>query len=144
MALLDLPWMLTTFSIARLNVDGSRNLWLVATTGILVEPYLYEQGRYSEAEPSYERSLTIRERQLGADHPDIAQNLNNLAGLYCSQGSYSEAEPLYERSLKITETSLGVAHPHTMTVRKNYVDCLKALTNSLMTSNFPTVDFSID
>lgn len=102
MDLLDLPWMLATFSVARLKVNGSRNLWLVATTGILVEPYLYEQGRYSRA------------------------------------------EPLYERSLKITETLLAIAHPHTMTVRQNYVDCLQAMTNSLMTSNFPTIDFGID
>ncbi|MFZ4557221.1 MAG: tetratricopeptide repeat protein [Pseudanabaena sp.] len=33
----------------------------------------------------------MRERQLGADHPDVASSLNNLAGLYESQGKYSEA-----------------------------------------------------
>jgi len=44
---------------------------------------LYQsQGRYSEAEPLYGRSLSIREQQLGADHPDVATSLNNLAALY--------------------------------------------------------------
>jgi hypothetical protein len=30
---------------------------------------------------------------LGADHPDTAESLNNLAALYESQGRYSEAAP---------------------------------------------------
>ena len=37
------------------------------------------QGRYAEAEPLYKRSLAIREKALGPDHPDVAQSLNNLA-----------------------------------------------------------------
>jgi tetratricopeptide (TPR) repeat protein len=69
------------------------------------------QGRYSEAEPLYGRSLSIVEQQLGADHPDVAASLNNLAGLYKSQGRYSEAEPLYGRSLSIREQQLGADHP---------------------------------
>jgi tetratricopeptide (TPR) repeat protein len=71
----------------------------------------YDQGRYSEAEPLYLRSLNIYEHQLGSDHLDIAQSLNNLAALYQSQGRYSEAEPLYLRSLNIYEHQLGFNHP---------------------------------
>jgi tetratricopeptide (TPR) repeat protein len=48
---------------------------------------------------------------LGANHPDVAQNLNNLALLYRLQGRYSEAEPLYGRSLSIKEQQLGADHP---------------------------------
>ena len=71
-----------------------------------------DQGKYSEAEPLYLRSLEIYERQLGADHPDVATNLNNLAALYRAQGKYSEAEPLYLRSLEIRERQLGEDHPN--------------------------------
>ena len=60
-------------------------------------------GRYAEAEPLYRRSLAIREKQLGPDHPDVATSLNNLADLYRSMGRYAEAEPLYRRSLAIRE-----------------------------------------
>ena len=55
--------------------------------------------------PSYRLSLAIRESQLGADHPDTAASLNDLAGLYYAQGRYSEAEPLLKRSLAIRESS---------------------------------------
>jgi tetratricopeptide (TPR) repeat protein len=74
--------------------------------------YLYKnQGRYSKAESLFVRSLEIRERQLGADHPNVAVSLNNLAGLYESQGRYSEAEPLFVRSLEIKERQLRADHP---------------------------------
>ncbi|MGA1411639.1 MAG: tetratricopeptide repeat protein, partial [Prochlorotrichaceae cyanobacterium] len=48
----------------------------------------YYQGQYEAAEPVLKRSLSIHEQQLGADHPDTAPRLNNLAGLYESQGRY--------------------------------------------------------
>lgn len=37
------------------------------------------QGKYEEAEPLYERSLAIREKALGPDHPAVATALNNRA-----------------------------------------------------------------
>ncbi|HEY9910208.1 MAG TPA: tetratricopeptide repeat protein [Thermosynechococcaceae cyanobacterium] len=43
---------------------------------------LYDvQGRYAEAEPLYRRSLSIREQQLGENHPSVATSLNDLAAL---------------------------------------------------------------
>ncbi len=70
-----------------------------------------EMGRYAEAEPLFRRSLEINEKQLGADHPNVAQSLNNLAALYREMGRYAEAEPLYRRSLEIKEKKLGATTP---------------------------------
>ncbi|CAM9138218.1 unnamed protein product, partial [Ectocarpus sp. 13 AM-2016] len=44
------------------------------------------QGKYEEAEPLYRRSLAIREKVLGPEHPDVAQSLNNRAALLETQG----------------------------------------------------------
>jgi tetratricopeptide (TPR) repeat protein len=77
---------------------------------------LYDsQGRYGEAEPLLVRSLSIREQQLGTNHPHVATSLNNLAELYDSQGRYGEAEPMYMRSLSIREQQLGNDHPDVAT-----------------------------
>lgn len=84
----------------------------LATCLNLVAVFYWEQGRYPEAEPCYERALAIREQQLGAAHPDVATSLNNLALLYESKGRFVEAEPLYERSLSIREKQLGAEHIH--------------------------------
>ena len=75
-------------------------------------PYVYRaQGKYSEAEGLFERALAIREKALGASHPDVGQTLNNLANLYRDQGKYGEAEGLFKRALAIREQALGASHP---------------------------------
>ncbi len=80
----------------------------------------YNQGKYEQAEPLYQRALAIREQQLGPKHPDTAHSLNNLGLLYETQGKYAEAEPLLQRALAIYEQQLEPEHPHTATVREHY------------------------
>ena len=80
---------------------------------------LYEKGRYAEAEPLYKRSLAIREKALGPDHPDVAASLNNLALLYDQQGRHVDAEPLYKKALAIWEKALGPDHPDVATALNN-------------------------
>jgi tetratricopeptide (TPR) repeat protein len=78
--------------------------------------YLKERARYAEAEPLYQRALSIREQQLGALHPNTAFSLNNLALLYDDQGKDEQAEPLVVRALAIYEQQLGPEHPHTASI----------------------------
>lgn len=47
--------------------------------------YTGSQGKLEEAGLLYDRSLAIREKTLGPDHPDVAQSLNNRALLLESQ-----------------------------------------------------------
>src|SRR5439155_11320049 len=44
--------------------------------------YLTESAQYEQAEPILRRALAIREQELGAEDPDTATSLNNLANLY--------------------------------------------------------------
>ena len=43
------------------------------------------QGKYEEAEGLFKRALAIREKALGASHPDVGQTLSNLANVYRDQ-----------------------------------------------------------
>ena len=54
---------------------------------------LSRRGRYAETKPLYKRSLAIREKALAPDHPDVAQSLGGLAGLYFD-GATLKAPPL--------------------------------------------------
>ncbi|CAN0300146.1 unnamed protein product, partial [Scytosiphon promiscuus] len=69
------------------------------------------QGKQEEAERLYERSLAIREKVLGPDHPAVAEALDNLAGLLNVQGRYNKANSLFRRSLEIEDKRLGPDHP---------------------------------
>ncbi|CAN0599470.1 unnamed protein product, partial [Laminaria digitata] len=72
--------------------------------------------------PLYERSQAIREKVLGPEHPEVAQSLNNRAGV----GNYDEAEPLYKRAIVIVEAKLGSDHPHVATGLNNLAGLLES------------------
>uniref|UniRef100_A0A8C5B7B7 Nephrocystin-3 n=1 Tax=Gadus morhua TaxID=8049 RepID=A0A8C5B7B7_GADMO len=59
------------------------------------------------------RSLEMRQRVLGPEHPDCAQSLNNLAG------KLEKAVPLYELALDIRQKSFGAKHPSVATALVN-------------------------
>lgn len=55
--------------------------------------YLIERAQYAEAEPFFKRALDIREKALGAEHPNVADSLDDLAELYIKQsGSGANVE----------------------------------------------------
>ncbi|MGH8491368.1 MAG: tetratricopeptide repeat protein, partial [Gammaproteobacteria bacterium] len=85
-----------------------------------------EIGRYTEAGPFLEEALAILEKALGPEHPNVAQSLNNLAGLYKAQGQYAKAEPLYKRSLTIWEQALGPEHPNVAASVNNLAEIYRA------------------
>jgi tetratricopeptide (TPR) repeat protein len=71
---------------------------------------LYKAGKYAEATEIANEVRAIREKTLGAEHPEVGTWLNDLAVLYRAQGRYRDAEPLYRCSLAIRETVLGPEH----------------------------------
>ena len=70
-----------------------------------------KRGLYALAEAIVRDLLELREKTLGADDPEIAAYLNNLAWLYAEQGKYAGAEPLYQRALAIMEKASGPDDP---------------------------------
>ena len=81
--------------------------------------YLYTRAAFSDAEPLFRRALIIDEASYGPEHPDVAADLNNLAGLLRATNRLAEAEPLYRRALAIDEASYGPDHPAVATIRAN-------------------------
>jgi tetratricopeptide (TPR) repeat protein len=61
------------------------------------------QHDYAEAESLLKKSLAIRERTRGPDHPDVEVTLRRLAALYKGQGRSADAEPLYKRAAAIRQ-----------------------------------------
>ncbi len=70
------------------------------------------RGNYTAAEAWYAKALASAEALHGADHPDVAVVLNNLAAVHYARGDYAAAHDLYARAMKIYEAILGPDHPH--------------------------------
>jgi len=72
---------------------------------------LYQQGEYEKAIIYAKRALELAEETFGAESPDVAESLNNIAQLYVVQGHYHQAEPLLIQSLEIRKKAFGANHP---------------------------------
>jgi tetratricopeptide (TPR) repeat protein len=71
-------------------------------------------GIYPEAERQIERSLALRRRLLGEDHPDTLASLRDLAILYRRQDKPAQAETLLTKVLDVQRRVLGEDHPDTL------------------------------
>ena len=65
------------------------------------------------------RALAIDEQSYGAEHPNVAIDLNNLAQLLQDTNRLGEAEPLMRRALAIDEAAYGPDHPEVGTDANN-------------------------
>lgn len=83
---------------------------------------LQNAGKYDDALEPCQRALTIREKALGKEHPDVAQSLGNLGSLYDAKGDYERAEQLHQRALMIREKVLGPEHLSVATSLNNLAE----------------------
>ena len=60
-------------------------------------------GRFEKAEHLLQKSLLMRQGQVGLGHPSLATSLTLLAGIYSTRGQWDEAESLLRRALEITK-----------------------------------------
>ncbi|KAB5581164.1 hypothetical protein GE09DRAFT_1256464 [Coniochaeta sp. 2T2.1] len=84
-------------------------------------------GKYKEAEAMYRQTLELRQKVLGAEHPDTLASMNNLAHVLYSLGKYGEAEAMHRQTLELTEKVLGAEHPSTLTSMMNLANVLGSL-----------------
>ncbi len=61
----------------------------------------HDQGTYDEAEPLFKRSLAIRKKALGPDHPEVATILENYAAMLREAGRTVEAVKMEARAKAI-------------------------------------------
>src|SRR5207249_11972521 len=64
-------------------------------------------GDYSKAEPLLQQALEIRRQVLGEGHPNYANSLNNLAGLYIATGRQAEGMNLMKKATTVDDQMIG-------------------------------------
>ncbi|MFC5056846.1 tetratricopeptide repeat protein [Saccharothrix xinjiangensis] len=94
-----LPHVLTVYEDITTNPSTTTNYsaWLLDSAAT----YLQTHGRPGDAQPLFERALTIDEATYGPDHPTVATRLDNLATVPQELGHDDQAEPLIERANRI-------------------------------------------
>ena len=81
--------------------------------------FLYDYGKYKEAEPVYLRLVSLRERTKGKEDSDTATSYNDIGQVYYSQGDYTKALEYFFKAVDIHEKVLGKEHPSTAATYNN-------------------------
>jgi hypothetical protein len=83
-------------------------------------------GDYATAERLLREAAALQEAELGAQHPDFANTLNNL-GIVCEiTQKPDDAERFFRRAFGIASAALKPGHPFVATSRKNLEDFCRA------------------
>ncbi len=105
-----------------------------AGTGLEVAEVLHDtmlvlqhQSRLDEAEAAGRRSLSLFERALGVDDPQVGVTAGMLGLVVLDAGRYDEAEPLLERAVQIQERTLPPDHPRLTALQVNLATVRKEL-----------------
>jgi len=78
-----------------------------------------KSNNYAQALDYYFKTLAIREKVLGKDHPKVADSYNNIGNVLNSQSKYEEALEYYFKTLAIREKVLGKDHPNVAVAYNN-------------------------
>ncbi|MBD2616254.1 tetratricopeptide repeat protein [Nostoc punctiforme FACHB-252] len=83
---------------------------LYSSQNLDAKSFTYFQNNYIKAEELFCQALKIRKNQLGDDHPDVAESLNNLGMLYVENDKYEEAEEFLQKALEVRRKNYGTEH----------------------------------
>ncbi|MBS1913568.1 MAG: tetratricopeptide repeat protein [Bacteroidetes bacterium] len=102
-----------------LAVTGPRDLPVVAMILNNLGALRLAAKAFHEAAPHFEQARDINRRLLGAEHPEVASNLVNLAFAQAGMGHAADAERTYGEALAIVERWLGPEHPQAAVIATN-------------------------
>jgi tetratricopeptide (TPR) repeat protein len=77
----------------------------------------YAKTDYDKALEHYQKSLAIRLKQLGPEHPDVAISYNNIGAAHYAKKDLAKAKEYWENAYEIFLKKLGPNHPNTKLVK---------------------------
>ena len=84
----------------------------------------HKKGEYDKALEYSEKALAIELKQLGPEHPYVAQSYMNMAFVHKAKKDLAKAKEYWEKAYAIFSEKLGPNHPNTKRV-KGQLDALK-------------------
>jgi len=99
-------------------LSHSQLLAIASTLDNIAELY-FKIGDYFNALSIYKKTLVLRERILGLEHPNTAGSYNNIGVVYEKIGNYNKALEYNDKALKIRKEILGLEHPDTANTYNN-------------------------
>jgi eukaryotic-like serine/threonine-protein kinase len=97
--------------------------WLLNDLGTVY----FTEGSKEEAVRVMRESLSLKQRVLGPDHPDVGVSAGNLAIAQVELGQHEEALEHIEQSVRLLERGLGGEHPELAVQLANHGEIMNAV-----------------
>src|SRR4029434_3422459 len=85
-----------------------------------------DQGKYSDAESTFQRSLDIRLKNLGPDHADVSVTLLSLGAPVAAKRNWVKAQDHLERGTRLIERARSRQAPDTLASGREGADIAAA------------------
>lgn len=95
---------------------------MLSTLGSLLD----RCGKFEDARAILTHALAVKERSLGANHPDVAAGMNGLACVLCRSGMFAESESLHRKALSMRQRLFGDISAEVATSYTNLGSVLEA------------------
>lgn len=89
-----------TKKIMLFKITAQQDLLSLASVNTNLGWFYILTGNLIKAESRLQKAIVLREKELGANHPDTLISVSNLASVLRSQGRYQKAESMNWRALK--------------------------------------------
>jgi serine/threonine protein kinase len=109
--------------LERLGGHDLLRAWLLTNMGVVYNM----QGEKDEALRAELQAVSLKEKALGLDHPDVGLSDGNVAIVLADAGRNQDALGYVDRSIMLLENGLGAAHPELATQFSNRGEILNAL-----------------
>jgi CHAT domain-containing protein/Tfp pilus assembly protein PilF len=117
--IIDAEWLVRTLEFAA-GLPESTQAELVEADRLGDQSkLLFAQKNYTSALAETRRQLELRRRALGAENPEVAASVKNIAVLLFQKGDPAGAEPFFREALAMRRKLLGDEHPHVADVLNN-------------------------
>ena len=103
---------------------GDADVRLAKTLNNLAVVYQL-QGKYAFACDSYLRSLAVKLRAHGDEHPDVAVEFHNLAVLNSARRRFVDAEDYFKKAMAMREKLLGIGHSDYASTLAEYASLMR-------------------
>ena len=80
---------------------------------------LADENKNEEARNLLSEALTVCQKKLGADHPDLAEITNGLARIAVAEKDIDKAKQLYQKAQELAEKSLGKESVQVLQAQRN-------------------------
>lgn len=111
----------------RVGISFKDRPLIEASVRAAIQTVFRDIGRAELALPHSEAALAIHRRELGDDHPDTMQSMNDLGRVLRMLGRFADAEPIYKEALDRRRRVLGAEHLDTLSSVNNYAGILERL-----------------